>query len=93
MLLFDTLGGIAGIQTTVPKSTGYPTKMHKSFHNVWVDDAAQSTITAYFVDPAIICSSGRSKYQISKEGTGDRLVIQVGPPTSRRHVKVLIVAE
>ena len=34
--------------------------------------------TMYFVDPSIICAGGRSQEQFDSQGTGDRLVIQVG---------------
>ena len=34
--------------------------------------------TMYFVDPSIICAGGRTQEQFESQGTGDRLVIQVG---------------
>ena len=34
--------------------------------------------TMYFVDPSIICAGGRTQEQFDSQGTGDRLVIQVG---------------
>ena len=34
--------------------------------------------TAYFVDPAVICDGGRTAEQWEAQGTGDRLLMQVG---------------
>lgn len=33
----------------------------------------------YFVDTNIICNGGRSQEQFDSQGTGDRLIVQVGP--------------
>ncbi|PAA69604.1 hypothetical protein BOX15_Mlig030495g1 [Macrostomum lignano] len=51
MLLYDVNGIIAGIQTNVPKSTGFPTAAHKKFHDMWVEEPNAHVLTAYFVDP------------------------------------------
>ena len=36
-------------------------------------------VTAYFVDPNIICNGGRTEEEFQKEGTGNRLSFQNGP--------------
>ena len=78
MLLFDKAGYIAGIQTTVPKSLNYPTKAGKAFHNVWVEERDSNTLTAYWTDPARICKNGRTAQEYKSQGTGDRLLFQIG---------------
>ena len=35
--------------------------------------------TAYFVDPAIICTGGRTQAEFDLEGTGNRIALQHGP--------------
>ncbi|XP_028400184.1 uncharacterized protein LOC114523458 [Dendronephthya gigantea] len=75
MLLFDSKGKIAGIQNGIQKSSAtqnFYTKPH------WVEDGSLLVITAYFVDPKVICAGGReeSKY------LGDSLFIQNGASPS-----------
>ena len=75
MLLFDSKGTIAGIQNGVPKSSA----THGSFKKpYWVEDGSMLVVTAYFVDPKMICAAGRdeSKY------VGDSLHIQTGASPS-----------
>lgn len=38
--------------------------------------------TVYFVDPSVICGSGRSQSEFDSEGTGNRLLFQNGPTSS-----------
>jgi len=75
-LLFDVAGYIAGIQTSIPKTkyTPFPEETGHPF----VDDGFYWTHTAYFVDPSIICTTGRTAAQFALQGTGDRLVIMNG---------------
>lgn len=75
MLLYDSNGKIAGIQTGVPKSKatdGFYKKDH------WVEDGDMLVVTAYFVHPSVICNGTRkaSKY------LGDGLFIQTGKTPS-----------
>jgi charged multivesicular body protein 7 len=76
ILLFDKAGYIAGIQTQVPKNLYTPSPQNNG--HPFVDDGDYWTLTAYFVDPNIICTTGRTADQYVSQGTGDRLVIQNG---------------
>uniref|UniRef100_A0A0B6YRW2 Uncharacterized protein n=1 Tax=Arion vulgaris TaxID=1028688 RepID=A0A0B6YRW2_9EUPU len=75
VLLFDKNGYIAGIQTTIPKSYKSPylsTKLQPPL----VSDGDRWMITAYFTDPSKICTTGRTKEEFDKEGTGSNLYLQ-----------------
>lgn len=72
-LLFDRNGYIAGIQTSVAKS------LFKPAHMNYVDDGEYWTLTAYFIDPSLICGEGRTQEEFEKTGTGTGLWIQQGP--------------
>jgi len=75
ILLFDKNGIIAGMQSSSPKSQYTPLPGMKGF----VDDGDYWTQTAYFVEPSTICTKGRTKADLAKEGTGTGLWIQHGP--------------
>jgi len=77
-LLFDKNGIIAGIQTSVKKTDFTPT-MKKGF----VEEKYYWTQTAYFVDPDTICTKGRTKADLDRDGTGTGLWIQTGPDPSK----------
>jgi hypothetical protein len=74
-LLFDVNGYIAGIQTALPDnvSNGYPTS---TLQPLFVRDGSFWLATAYFTDPATICTTGRSDSQYSAEKVGTNLFIQ-----------------
>jgi len=76
ILLFDKNGIIAGIQTSALKSkfTPYPDLM-----KYYMDDGDYWTLTAYFVDPSTICTTGRTKEDLQSQGTGTGLWLQFGP--------------
>jgi charged multivesicular body protein 7 len=70
-LLFDKNGVVAGIQTSVPKA-----KFNASPKNLnYVDDGDFWTLTAYFMEPSQICSTGRNAADL-KQGTAAGLWIQ-----------------
>jgi len=77
MLLFDKNGFIAGIQTSVLKSAFTPPAQlqNKNF----ADDGDYWTLSAYFIDPSLICAAGRTQDEFNKTGTGTGLWIQMGP--------------
>jgi len=81
ILLFDVKGFIAGIQTSIPKNLkeGYPTSHLQppfiSDPNPLLED--RWTITAYFVDPSTICTTGRTLETFKEEGTGTDLYLQL----------------
>jgi len=83
VLLFDINGYIAGMQSMILQSQ-YPTPPPistnfaiQSFTDT--DETKYWVLTVYFVDPSIICTTGRTAAQFSSQGTGTGLWIQVGP--------------
>jgi charged multivesicular body protein 7 len=76
-LLFDKQGIIAGIQTSMAKSDYTPPAYAQNLH--YIDDGDYWTLTAYFVDPSTICSTGRTADQFKADGTGTGLYLQQGP--------------
>ncbi|XP_013395237.1 uncharacterized protein LOC106162480 [Lingula anatina] len=79
MLLFDKNGYIAGIQAGIPKKAGtFPSSMSEDVRKYFIEESDKFTITAYFTDPATICSAGRTADQYSADGTGTALYIQKG---------------
>ena len=77
ILLYDVTGYIAGIQSGIPKDlpNGFPSDGIKP---PFVDDGDVYKLTAYFVDPLLICDRGRSNQQFEPQGTGTDLFIQNG---------------
>jgi hypothetical protein len=80
VLLYDRAGFIAGIQTLIPKDKLNPSAFNNN--HPYVPNGDYYALTAYFVDPSIICTTGRTLKQYQSQGTGDRLVIQNGTDTS-----------
>jgi len=76
--LYDVNGHIAGLQTGIPYklSNGYPSNQQTP---PFILDGIFYKLTAYFVDPSIICRRGRSTHQFQRDGTGNDLFIQTGP--------------
>merc|ERR1712002_526641 len=82
VLIFDDAGYIAGTQSVIPLQYVDSTIVDYSGNpayqlDMWYDQEAYIT-TAYFVDPSIICAGGRSSDAWESQGTGDRLMVQVG---------------
>jgi len=73
ILLFDVAGYIAGIQTSVTPTAGYPSA---NIRPPFVPDGDRMTLTAYFVPPSVICSTGRSAADFAANGTGPYLSLQ-----------------
>ncbi|KAL3847997.1 hypothetical protein ACJMK2_018884 [Sinanodonta woodiana] len=82
MLLYDVNGYIAGIQIGIAKGlkTGsgdnYP--FQQQINAPFVDDGDLYIITAYFTDPATVCTIGRTESDFRTHGTGNVLHIQNG---------------
>lgn len=81
VLLFDKNGYIAGVQNFLDASSYTPPtsaigKSMIKYGNYWV-------MTALFVDPNIVCTTGRTAAQYKSQGTGDRLNFQVGPDPTK----------
>lgn len=75
ILLFDVNGFIAGIQTSFAdnQSNGFP---KAQLRPPFVKDGDRVTFSAYFVDPSIICTTGRTAAQFAEQGTGTNLYLQ-----------------
>jgi len=78
ILLFDIKGYIAGIQTSIPKTSGFVPSAVMDGTFV-IDEGDSYTMTVYFVDPNIICTTGRTAEEFTSQGTGTDLFIQMGP--------------
>jgi len=84
-LLYDVNGVIAGIQMLLPHTTVLSADntlrydLVKLYTNATYNDQEYFVITAYFVNPANICSGGRSDEALTEEGTGSGLWLQNGP--------------
>jgi len=82
VLIFDnsTEGYIAGSQSVLKKKITPIIGFNRSAYvlDEWLDKTEAYFTTAYFVDPAVICDGGRTEEQWEEQGTGDRLLIQIG---------------
>jgi len=76
-LLFDKNGHIAGIQTSLLKSKFTPSANLRDKN--YADDGDYWTVSAYFIEPSLICGAGRTKEEFEQTGTGTGLWIQMGP--------------
>jgi len=88
ILLYDVNGYIAGMQCGVLKSASSTYPPAKQRGNVFQEDGPRWTLTAYFTDPATICTTGRSAAKFAEEGTGNRLMIQNGSNPVTQSVSV-----
>uniref|UniRef100_T1J4X8 Uncharacterized protein n=1 Tax=Strigamia maritima TaxID=126957 RepID=T1J4X8_STRMM len=84
-LLYDHSGYFVGLQTYFPKSA-----LQKS--SLYIEDNVSgnnsNVLTAYFVDPDIICTTGRTKSQYEAQKIGNALYIQNGSNPLRDYIKV-----
>ncbi|OXA63670.1 uncharacterized protein LOC110863034 [Folsomia candida] len=84
-LLFDKNGVIAGIQMSLAKddimkqNNPYRFDLLPMFQNETIRGKQYTFLTAYFVNPAIICTTGRDPTTYHAEGTGSGLYFQNGP--------------
>jgi charged multivesicular body protein 7 len=85
-LLFDTNGIIAGIQTSMLKTEYNPPAYMAN--RMYIDDGDYWTLTAYFVDPSTICSTGRTQDQLTSDGTGTGLWLQQGVDPIKNSVSI-----
>ncbi|XP_012934569.1 uncharacterized protein LOC101848024 [Aplysia californica] len=75
VLLFDVNGFIAGMQTSFADNqpSGFP---KVNLQPPFVKDGDRFTISAYFVDPSTICTTGRTAADFASQGTGINLYLQ-----------------
>ncbi|OWF54730.1 uncharacterized protein LOC110441365 [Mizuhopecten yessoensis] len=78
VLLYGVNGYIAGIQIGVPHNSGVIFPPVNQINHPFVRVYNRHFLTAYFTNPATICSSGRTSAQYAANGTGDSLYIQNG---------------
>lgn len=84
-LLFDVNGIISGIQMNAKidelekKPNPFRFEDVSMFQRNVIENDDVETVTAYFVDPAKICTGGRTAEQLKEEGVGNQLYLQNGP--------------
>jgi len=84
-LLLDVNGIIAGIQAWFPHDevltpeNEYRYGNVAMYQNITVNGRTFFVVTAYFVEPSIICEGGRTEESLTTEGTGTGLWFQNGP--------------
>ncbi|CAF0866076.1 unnamed protein product [Rotaria sordida] len=82
ILIFDKQGIIAGIQIAFRRSSikgnYYSFDTQKMFNVEMINGIEMYTLTAYFIDPTLICTVGRTLSQLEHEGTGTGLFLQNG---------------
>jgi len=97
VLIFDSAGYIAGTQSVLPLENVRNVNKSAVAYNpaYWLDLIPRRDrnipvyfTTMYFVDPSLICKGGRSRSEWDSQGTGDRLILQIG---SRRSPSSLLV--
>jgi len=83
--LYDINGVIAGIQMNILVSQAKAANNTYQFDQISmflknsIDSQDVYTLTAYFVDPATICTTGRLATDLTISGTGNVLYFQNGP--------------
>jgi charged multivesicular body protein 7 len=83
-LLYDVNGVIAGIQMNLLKSEVLSSKNKykydkvSMFQTTTINGKDVFTLTAYFVNPGTICTTGRNETDLKTKGTGDSLFLQNG---------------
>jgi charged multivesicular body protein 7 len=96
VLIFDVNGVIAGMQMLLAHSAilsenntfQYSDVPH--FNNATFEGAEYFVLTAYFVNPSIICTSGRNESDLITVGTGEGVWVQEGPtPTTFLEIPML----
>ncbi|CAL1530361.1 unnamed protein product, partial [Lymnaea stagnalis] len=75
-LLYDINGYIAGTQSIVPNIVDIHTAINRA---PFVSYPEGHALTVYFVNPAIICTTGRTAAEFNEQGTGTRLYLQINP--------------
>jgi len=84
-LIYDVNGVIAGLQMMLPHSEILTPNNTFNFGNVafftneTFRGAQYYILTAYLVDPSIICTTGRNESDLLTRGTGDGVWVQAAP--------------
>ncbi|CAF1175274.1 unnamed protein product [Rotaria sordida] len=92
ILIYDKQGTIAGMQLAVPdvfiSDTHYKFSTQKMFNRDQVLGIDAHLLTAYFVNPLTICSTGRDPSSLKHEGTGTGLWLQNGTDPIRDSIQI-----
>ena len=91
VLIFDVNGYIAGVQSVLPLDKAQDNQYFEFSSNAmyqkgWYLAKEMYFTTAYFVDPAIICTSGRSEDDFESDGTGYTLLFQNGTDSTEHNL-------
>lgn len=78
VLLYGVKGYIAGIQIGVDKTSNAAFPPQKQINHPFISFDNKYFLTAYFINPAQVCTTGRTAAQFAANGTGDALYIQNG---------------
>ncbi|XP_033742573.1 uncharacterized protein LOC117329006 isoform X2 [Pecten maximus] len=78
VLLYGVNGYIAGIQIGVAKNNTGAFPPLRQIGHPFVNIGDMYYLTAYFIKPETICTTGRTPAQFDADGTGDALYIQNG---------------
>jgi charged multivesicular body protein 7 len=98
VLLFDINGFIAGVQSPVPVANTYNNQYFdydaSAAYNLDVISGVDAYVTTiYFVEPSIICSTGRTQEEYDVDGTGNGLWFQNGADYSAENLVVAPLTE
>jgi len=83
-VLMDKNGIIAGVQALIPHDemmnpdNPFRYDLVPMFQNETIDGRVYAVLTAYLVPPESICTTGRTEYDLIREGTGTGLWFQNG---------------
>ncbi|XP_033757748.1 uncharacterized protein LOC117340081 [Pecten maximus] len=88
VLLYDINGYIAGIQIGFPHNDSAQFPPDNQINHPFLRVGDMYLLTAYFTDPAAICTRGRRLGQFLVEGTGDALYIQNGTDPVANSMKI-----
>ena len=84
VLIYDKNGYIAGLQSLVPvtaaaDSSQFDYSQSGYYQKITIHSIEYWMTTAFFMDPNLICSKGRSDQEFRSEGTVQKLFFQNGP--------------
>ncbi|KAJ8317107.1 hypothetical protein KUTeg_005011 [Tegillarca granosa] len=89
ILIYGVNGYIVGIQCgllTSKLAQGHPTSFLAG--HPYIEDGDKQYLTAYFINPASICTTGRNATEVRQDGTGYDLYIQNGTDPVRNSVLI-----
>jgi len=88
ILLFDVNGYIAGIQTAIDTTAVDFKPTTQLAGHPFIQDGNYLVLTAYFVDPSVICTTGRSADDYNNQGSGNALYFQNGTNPMKNSINI-----